>query len=197
METSSQNSSYTLFPLIDISMILLFLSLTCYDRFRSFISRYYWSFPQSKHGSSKTSSSSREKTQNYECPSKEASFNNNKEDCGIVCRKDVEKFMGNLGIFCSLESEELQESYGSDELSRLFEEEEPSLKELKEAFDVFDVNRDGFIDAQELQRVLCILGLKEGLKVDNCNKMIENFDENRDGRIDFQEFVKFMEHSFC
>ncbi|MBA0559837.1 hypothetical protein Golob_016780, partial [Gossypium lobatum] len=165
--------------------------------FRSFISRHYWSFPQSKHGSSKASSSSREKTQNYECPSKEASFNNNKEDCAIVCRKDVEKFMGNLGIFCSLESEELQESYGSDELSRLFEEEEPSLKELKEAFDVFDVNRDGFIDAQELQRVLCILGLKEGLKVDNCNKMIENFDEKRDGRIDFQEFVKFMEHSFC
>lgn len=105
--------------------------------------------------------------------------------------------MGNLGIFRNLESEELQEYYGSDELSRLFEEEEPSLEELKEAFDVFDVNRDGFIDALELQRVLCILGLKEGLKMDNCNKMIKNFDENRDGRIDFREFVKFMEHSFC
>ncbi|KAE8734508.1 putative calcium-binding protein CML30 [Hibiscus syriacus] len=95
--------------------------------------------------------------------------------------------MGNLGIFCSKES---------DELCRLFEEEEPSLEELKEAFDVFDVNKDGFIDAQELQRVVCVLGLKEGLKIENCNKMINKFDVNSDGRIDFQEFVKLMEITF-
>ncbi|XVE83761.1 hypothetical protein DITRI_Ditri16bG0112500 [Diplodiscus trichospermus] len=76
-------------------------------------------------------------------------------------------------------------------------EEEPSLEEVKQAFDVFDVNKDGFIDAEELQRVLCILGLKEGLKMENCIKMIKTFDKNGDDRIDFQEFVKFMENSFC
>ncbi|KAK8711083.1 hypothetical protein V6N13_146383 [Hibiscus sabdariffa] len=193
MEASSANSNSTLFPFIDISMILLFLSLTCYDSFKSFFSSY-WSFPQSKHGGSKTSSDW-EKTQNFECSTQEASFHNKKDDCVTVCRKDVEKLMGNLGIFCSLESGALNESFGSDELSRLFEEE-PSLEELKEAFDVFDVNKDGFIDAQELQRVLCILGLKEALKIENCNKMINNFDVNRDGRIGFQEFVKLMENTF-
>ncbi|KAE8721226.1 putative calcium-binding protein CML30 [Hibiscus syriacus] len=192
MEASSTNSNYTLIPFIDISMILLFLSLTCYDSFKSFLLTY-WSFHQSKHGSSKASPDL-QKTQNFECSTEEAPFHK-KEDCVTVCGKDVEKLMGNLGFFCSRESEELNESFGSDELSRLFEEE-PSFEELKEAFDVFDVNKDGFIDAQKLQRVLCILGLKEGLKIENCNKMINNFDVNRDGRIDFQEFVKLMENNF-
>ncbi|ESR56647.1 hypothetical protein CICLE_v10024475mg, partial [Citrus x clementina] len=84
----------------------------------------------------------------------------------------------------------------SRELSRLFEEKEPSLEEVKDAFDVFDENKDGFIDALELQRVLCILGMKEGFQLENCKKMIKTFDENGDGSIDFKEFVKFMESSF-
>ena len=193
METSSANSNSSLFPLVDMN--LLFHSLTCFKSIKSFFSRY-WSFPQSQyeHGSSKTSGW--ENNQNFECSSKEVSSTEKKEDGGRVCRKDVEKVMGNLGFFCSQESEELNESFGSDELSRLFEEE-PSLEEVKQAFDVFDVNKDGFIDAEELQRVLCILGLKEGLKLENCNKMIKTFDEDGDSRIDFQEFVKFMEKSFC
>ncbi|XVF14285.1 hypothetical protein REPUB_Repub09cG0045700 [Reevesia pubescens] len=191
METSSANSNSSQFPLVD--MILLFHCLTCY--IKSFFSRY-WSFPQSQHehGSSKTSSWDNS-YQKLECSSKEVSTTEKKGDGGRVYRKDVEKLKGNLGLFCSQESEELNESFGSDELSRLFEEE-PSLEEVKQAFDVFDVNKDWFIDAEELQRVLCILGLKEGLKLENCNKMIKNFDEDADGRIDFQEFVKFMEKTF-
>jgi len=102
-----------------------------------------------------------------------------------------------MGIFCSSESDELDEKYGSNELSELFDENEPSLEEVKMAFDVFDENKDGFIDAKELQRVMCILGLKEGLEVKNCQKMIKNFDENQDGRIDFTEFVKIMENRLC
>ncbi|PON65369.1 Parvalbumin [Parasponia andersonii] len=112
-------------------------------------------------------------------------------------REDLERVMGSLELFCSRESEELKDSFGSDELSRLFEEEEPSLEEVKQAFDVFDQNRDGFIDDKELQRVLCVLGLKEGSELEDCKKMINTFDENRDGKIDFREFVKFMENIFC
>ncbi|KAK8693337.1 hypothetical protein V6N13_070922 [Hibiscus sabdariffa] len=190
METSSANADYTLFPFIDTSMILLFLSLTCYNTFKSFFSGF-WSFPRSKHASSKSSPSS-EKPQNLDSSTEEASF---KEEFAVVCREEVEKVMENLGFLCSRESEELKESFGSDELSSLFEEE-PSLAELKEAFDVFDVNKDGSIDAQELQRISCVLGLKEGFRIENCNKMIRNFDVNGDGRIDFQEFVKLMDNTF-
>ncbi|XWS40892.1 hypothetical protein CRYUN_Cryun17cG0035100 [Craigia yunnanensis] len=193
METSSANSNSSQFRLVDT--ISLFHSLTCYKSIKSFFSRY-WSFPQfqHEHGSSKTSGW--ENNQNFECSCKEVSSTEKKEDGGRVSRKDVEKVMGNLGLFCSQESEELNESFGSDELSRLFEDE-PSLEEVKQAFDVFDVNKDGFIDAEDLQRVLCILGLKEGLKLENCNKMIKTFDEDGDGRINFQEFVKLMENRFC
>ena len=71
-----------------------------------------------------------------------------------------------------------------------------SLEEVKQDFDVFDENKDGFIDDEELQRVLCILGLKEAAKLENCHKMIRIFDTNQDGRIDFIEFVKIMENRF-
>ena len=84
----------------------------------------------------------------------------------------------------------------SHEITRLFEEDQPSPEELKEAFDMFDQNSDGFIDAGELGKVLCTLGLMEPLEVE-CQRMIRVFDDNGDGRIDFKEFVKLVEHSFC
>ncbi|RDY03076.1 putative calcium-binding protein CML45, partial [Mucuna pruriens] len=111
-------------------------------------------------------------------------------------RDEVKMVMAKLGFFCSTESEELQHKYGSKEISELFEEQEPSIEEVKQAFDVFDENNDGFIDARELQRVLCILGLKEASQLENCHKMIRIFDTNQDGSIDFNEFLKIMEHRF-
>lgn len=111
-----------------------------------------------------------------------------------LSRGETAMVMRKLGIVISPEGNKLQERLSSSELSGLFDENEPSLEEVKEAFDVFDENRDGFIDGRELQRILCILGLKEGEELDNCNKMIRAFDENGDGRIDFHEFIKFMEN---
>ncbi|XP_006482610.2 probable calcium-binding protein CML46 [Citrus sinensis] len=137
-----------------------------------------------------------EKSQDFKLCSKQASCNEKKHDDESLSRDQVETVMTNLTLFCSPEGEELPQKVGSRELSRLFEEKEPSLEEVKDAFDVFDENKDGFIDALELQRVLCILGMKEGFQLENCKKMIKTFDENGDGRIDFKEFVKFMESSF-
>ncbi|CAA2984005.1 probable calcium-binding CML45 [Olea europaea subsp. europaea] len=88
------------------------------------------------------------------------------------------------------------ESFSIDEFAALFNEE-PSLQEIKETFDVFNDKKDGFIDANELQRVQCSLGLKEGCDLEQCRRMIKAFDGNGDGVIDFYEFVKFMEKCLC
>lgn len=116
-------------------------------------------------------------------------------DDGSLCIEDMEMVMAKLGFFCL--DKMLQHRLGIEYFSSMFQENEPSLDEVKEAFDVFDLNRDGFIDSMELQRVLCILGLSDRSQIENCKQMIREFDENRDGRIDLREFVKLMENSFC
>lgn len=135
------------------------------------------------------------KNPDFELPC--SSENKEEETGGLTSRGDAEEVMERLGIFCPSEDGRLEERLDPDELSKLFEEKEPSLDEVKGAFDVFDENSDGFIDSKELQRVLSVLGFKEGGEMENCRRMIGLFDENGDGRIDFGEFVKIMENSFC
>ncbi|KAL8142336.1 hypothetical protein V2J09_015368 [Rumex salicifolius] len=71
-----------------------------------------------------------------------------------------------------------------DEIEGLFAEEEPSLGEIKQAFDVFDRNGDGFIDAFELNGVLSSLGLLKSeldLEVHNIQpimKLVRLKDDN-------------------
>ncbi|PON36761.1 Parvalbumin [Parasponia andersonii] len=71
------------------------------------------------------------------------------------------------------------------------EEEEVSLEELREAFDLFDENNDGFIDAREVQRALSELGFMEASEAE-CEAMIRTFDKDRDERIDFEEFIEMI-----
>ncbi|XP_022159151.1 probable calcium-binding protein CML45 [Momordica charantia] len=113
----------------------------------------------------------------------------------LLSREDIRTVMEKFELFCSQEGEE--EEVG--ELSALFEEIEPSLEELKETFNVFDKNKDGFIDVEELQRVLLLIGLwdKGKLGIEECTQMIATFDHNKDGKIDFIEFVKLMEIALC
>lgn len=180
----SSNSTSPLFGLID-----LFLYSTFFNKIQKLFSSFrFFLLCQLHSGSSE-----------HEFSHQENESNVVRRESGVVIveRAEVKTVMAKLGFFCSSESEELEEKYGSKEVSELFEEQEPSLEEVKQAFDVFDENKDGFIDARELQRVLCILGLKEASKLENCHKMISNFDENKDGRIDFIEFVKIMENRFC
>jgi len=182
-DNSNSTSCSTFFGLIDF-----FIYSTLFIRIQKFFSTF-WFFLlcQLRSGDLEV----KEENQVLESDS------NVSRESGEIKRDEVETVMAKMGIFCSSESDELDEKYGSNELSELFDENEPSLEEVKMAFDVFDENKDGFIDAKELQRVMCILGLKEGSEVKNCQKMIKNFDENQDGRIDFTEFVKIMENRLC
>ncbi|CAI8611114.1 unnamed protein product [Vicia faba] len=185
---AEETSTSPLFGFID-----LFLGLTYFNKIQKFISSlWYFLFCQVHSGSSIEVRVERKVSESNE-------WSNGGRESGemIIERDEVKMVMERMGFFCSSESEELDEKYGSKELCEVFEENEPSLVEVKQAFDVFDENKDGFIDAMELQRVLVILGLKEGLEFENCEKMIKRFDENQDGRIDFIEFVNIMRNHFC
>ncbi|XP_022755155.1 calmodulin-like protein 3 [Durio zibethinus] len=64
--------------------------------------------------------------------------------------------------------------------------------ELKEAFDVFDKDKDGLISVEELGSVLCSLGLQEGNKMEDCKAMIRKVDMDGDGMVNFDEFKRMM-----
>ncbi|CDY09997.1 BnaC08g44540D [Brassica napus] len=63
---------------------------------------------------------------------------------------------------------------------------------MKEAFNVFDQNGDGFITVDELKAVLSSLGLKQGKTLDDCTKMIKQVDVDGDGRVNYKEFRQMM-----
>ncbi|XP_021729313.1 calmodulin-like protein 2 [Chenopodium quinoa] len=74
------------------------------------------------------------------------------------------------------------------------EEEEKREKQqlLRQAFLVFDEDKDGFIDAKEIKRVLACLGLDNGWDMNEIEKMIKVVDLNLDGKVDFHEFELMM-----
>ncbi|KAG0480393.1 hypothetical protein HPP92_011251 [Vanilla planifolia] len=115
-----------------------------------------------------------------------------------VSGADVALVMEKMGL--SQEQEVvMEELWGPEEIAALFQEQGASIEEAKEAFAVFDENRDGYVDAGELQRALCRLGFgneRDCFGLDSCRNMIAVHDENRDGLIDFNEFFKMVECSF-
>lgn len=62
------------------------------------------------------------------------------------------------------------------------------------AFNVFDVNGDGYISAEELRDVLERLGFEEEAKAWDCGRMIRVHDKNLDGFVDFEEFKNMILH---
>ncbi|XP_030533840.2 probable calcium-binding protein CML47 [Rhodamnia argentea] len=120
------------------------------------------------------------------------------EEDAVLSRGEVKMVMERLGIFGAADvpdGERPPERIGASEIARMFEEEEVSLAEAKEAFYVFDENCDGFVDARELSNVLRALGFVN-LSEPDCRDLIVAFDDNGDGLIDFREFAKLVRRSF-
>lgn len=62
---------------------------------------------------------------------------------------------------------------------------------LQSAFDVFDSDKDGFISASELHRVLSCLG-DDHISIDDCRYMISCVDVDDNQLVDFKEFRTLM-----
>ncbi|XP_060596607.1 calmodulin-A-like isoform X2 [Ruditapes philippinarum] len=67
---------------------------------------------------------------------------------------------------------------------------EEQLAEFREAFNLFDKNKDNVISAKELGTVMRALGQSPTDK--DIETMIQHADVNKNGSIDFDEFVKMM-----
>ena len=66
---------------------------------------------------------------------------------------------------------------------------------LQAAFEVFDVDRNGFISAEKLQRVMRSLG-DENTSLAECRHMINCVDKDGDKMVDFNEFPCLMSGTF-
>ncbi|XP_071716783.1 calmodulin-like protein 3 [Rutidosis leptorrhynchoides] len=139
-----------------------------------------------------------------------ATFDKNKD--GFITKQELSDSLKNIGISTSekdvLEMVQKVDVNGDglidfDEFCELFEsmmsqEDENSSKldqedgDLKDAFDVFDGDKNGLISVEELGLVLDSLGFKEGKKLEDCKKMISKVDIDGDGMINFYEFKNMM-----
>lgn len=91
----------------------------------------------------------------------------------------------------------LPPSSGGDGSPMAAEEEdvddEDEEVDLKEAFDVFDGNKDGLISAEELGTVIGSLGLRgRHAAAAECRDMIRLVDSDGDGMVNFEEFKRMM-----
>jgi len=65
-----------------------------------------------------------------------------------------------------------------------------SETQLKEAFDAFDKDGNGFLTQEELKAVFS--GFKGGLTDEEVNAIMVDADANGDGQISFEEFAALI-----
>jgi len=68
--------------------------------------------------------------------------------------------------------------------------DQDQTEDLKEAFKIFDKNKNGFIEMKELRTVTMTLG--EKLTEEEFQEFWQEADVNRDGKLDYMEFVEMI-----
>ncbi|CAI9107280.1 OLC1v1006599C1 [Oldenlandia corymbosa var. corymbosa] len=123
---------------------------------------------------------------------------------GKITKKELHDSLQNLGIYIP-EKELVQmidkidanrDGYVDiDEFGTLYQtimDERDEEEDMREAFNVFDQNGDGFITVEELRSVLSSLGLKQGRTIEDCQLMIKKVDKDGDGMVNYKEFRQMM-----
>ena len=90
------------------------------------------------------------------------------------------------------EEEEIEEEekYDEEEEKELTKEEKEKNMEIKEAFNVFDKDCDGFITTDELATVMRTLG--HNPTKEELDELIKQYDKDESGTIDLNEFMDLM-----
>jgi len=68
--------------------------------------------------------------------------------------------------------------------------EEDQMEDLREAFRMFDRNKDGYIDLTELRKVTSLMGAT--LSSSEIQEFMLEADKDGNGKIDYEEFVNMM-----
>ena len=68
------------------------------------------------------------------------------------------------------------------------------IEELREHFHIFDLNGSGWIEKDDLQQALAILG--QPSDDDEVNKLLTAYDTNLDGRVSFDEYIAWNRQLF-
>ncbi|MBA0599763.1 calmodulin-like protein 7 [Gossypium raimondii] len=123
---------------------------------------------------------------------------------GTISKKELNDSLENMGI-CIPDPELTQmiekidvngdKCIDIDEFSELYRsimDNKDEEEDMKEAFNVFDQNGDGYISVEELRSVLESLGIKQGKGIEDCKRMITKVDVDGDGRVNFMEFKQMM-----
>lgn len=126
---------------------------------------------------------------------------------GRITKEELSNSLENLGIFIPVNDletmieridvngdgcvdiEEFGALYQSIMQAERGEEEE---EDIKEAFNVYDQNGDGFITVDELKSVLSSLGINQGRTIEDYKRMIMKVDMDGNGMVDYQEFKQMM-----
>ena len=64
------------------------------------------------------------------------------------------------------------------------------MQDLREAFRIFDKNKNGYIDAKEIIAVTTTLG--QALTKEELEQFMAEADLDGDGKLNYEEFVKVM-----
>ncbi|XP_021341388.1 calmodulin-1-like [Mizuhopecten yessoensis] len=64
------------------------------------------------------------------------------------------------------------------------------ISEMKEAFEVFDQDNDGFLNKEDIRRAMAGLGVS--LTEPEVTQMMEVADSDKDGRLNYKEFVAML-----
>ncbi|KAK3786192.1 hypothetical protein RRG08_020335 [Elysia crispata] len=65
--------------------------------------------------------------------------------------------------------------------------------EMREAFEMFDTDNNGYIDAEEFKTFMMTLG--DQMTEEQVSEMMKEVDTNGDGKIDYKEFCTHMMNS--
>lgn len=123
---------------------------------------------------------------------------------GRITKEELNDSLENLGLF--IPDKELTQMIHKidangdgcvdmDEFESLYRsimDENDDEDDMRDAFNVFDQDGDGFITVEELKSVMGSLGLKQGKTLEDCKKMIVQVDVDGDGRINYKEFLQMM-----